>query len=315
MTVVIALNLLGAIDATLPGRTFRRAAPRDGGQIEHDGAAARRAEITLAFWLERMYLDPTSSRRRSCGRPTSTVATEVERWLRESGAWLAHRDAARHRPRQLRALRRPQPGLRLGAVRATARRSLGTRRRVREPRVSPAPGDRAPLAPRARSERASVPLEHDDPPPAQLTSPAERMAAGMDRLGHAEQSCGARLLTRAADDEQRSPGRGRGVLLCGDVLPPGALERRPARVQAAGSNAFRTENGSRRRTLAHRHRGRPPWRASVAPAPASCRSSGASRRIRPRVTNARFELRRVGRRAAAASLMELWDRWVHGEVS
>mgnify|MGYP003694219481 CR=1 FL=1 len=111
----------------------RRPRDRDAGP-----AACRRRDH--ARLLARIALPPARPRRdgvetrRSSTRPPRRREVAARR-----GATLAHRHAAHHRARQLRALRRARDNLRLPYFARTARRSLGARRRVRDPLFLPRP--------------------------------------------------------------------------------------------------------------------------------------------------------------------------------
>jgi hypothetical protein len=311
VTVVIALDLLGSIDATLPGRTFRYALLATVDEIDREAPPRVVAEITLAFWLERMYLDPDVVETEVMRPPDIYVATECERWLRDSapgwptgtllvtglGNYVHY--GAHNQGLRLAQFARPLDD-RWAFVGEYG--SLG---------YLPRP-ETARLWRLVRGgERASVPLEHDDPPPANPSAPAERMSAGMERLQQADHRA-ARAYFRAVMTSKAPQAEDAAFFYAVTFF---RQERWEAAQHAFKQLIKRFPSGH---WLAAGH-----WHIAIADA-----RRGRIRRARARfasiirrfpqdpatVTNARFELRRLTPRGHGL-VMELRDRWVRGEPS
>jgi hypothetical protein len=82
--LLLAANLLGAIDATRPGRIHRDIHFRVVREIERLAPPRVVAEITLGYWLQALYLDPEVVPTEVVTPPQLYVATDCERWIREA---------------------------------------------------------------------------------------------------------------------------------------------------------------------------------------------------------------------------------------
>jgi hypothetical protein len=311
VTVLIALNLLGAVEATLPGRTFRGALLAIVRQIEHDAPPKVVAEITLGYWLERIYLDPDVVETEVVRPPEIYVATECERWLRDSApGWPTGTLLVTGLGNYVHYGAHAQ-GLRLAQF-----------ERPLDDRWAPA-GEFGSLTylPRPESARlwrlvrggegTSVDLEHDDPPPPGPTTPAERMKAGMERFEHNDPRV-ARAHFRAVMDTKAPEAEDATFFYAVTFF-------RQERWEAA-QHAFK-------RLIARYPRGHwvsaVHWHIAIADV-----RRGHIRRARARFVsvirrfpqdpvtaeNARAELRRLAPRGRGL-VVELWDRWIGGEVS
>jgi hypothetical protein len=311
VTLVIAANVVGAVEATLPGRTFRRALLATVREIEREAPPRVVAEITLAFWLERMYLDPDVVETEVVRPPDIYVATECERWLRDSApGWptgtllITGLGNYVHYGAHLQGLRLAQFERPLDDRWAPAG-EYGNMWYLPRPEA-------ARLWRLARgSDGTRVALEHDDPPPPGPATPAERMRAGMERFDHADYR-GARAHLHALMNTQATEAEDATFFYAVTFF---RQERWDPTQHAFKHLIARFPHGH---WLAAAH-----WHIAVADV-----RRGRIRRARARfasivrrfpqdpatVANARAELRRLAPRGRGL-IAELWARWVRGEVS
>lgn len=82
--VLVGLNLVGAMEATLPGRIFRDSLYRVIHEIERIAPPRVVAEITLGYWFNALYLDPDVVETEVETPPEIYDPREVERWVRNA---------------------------------------------------------------------------------------------------------------------------------------------------------------------------------------------------------------------------------------
>ena len=82
--VLVVLNLVGAMDATLPGRIFRDSLYRVIHEIERIAPPRVVAEITLGYWFNALYLQPDVVETEVETPPEIYDPHEVERWVRNA---------------------------------------------------------------------------------------------------------------------------------------------------------------------------------------------------------------------------------------
>lgn len=182
MAALLAANLLGAMDATLPGRSYRRALHAVIDEIERGVPPRVVAEITLGYWLNALYLDPELVETEVVTPPQLYAPTACEQWIRKSaagwpaGTWLV-------------------TGLvnyvHYGALRESL--LLGWFDRPLDDRWTLV-GEYGVLSYLPRPEAARIwrlargaprvasPHERDDPPPPGALAPAARFSAAMERF-------------------------------------------------------------------------------------------------------------------------------------
>jgi hypothetical protein len=82
--LLLALNVLGAMEATLPGRIFRDSLFRTIREIEQIAPPRVVAEITLGYWLNALYLEPDVVETEVETPPELYDPLVVERWVRDA---------------------------------------------------------------------------------------------------------------------------------------------------------------------------------------------------------------------------------------
>jgi hypothetical protein len=311
VSVLIALQLLGAVDATLPGRTFRRALLATVNQIVHEAPPRVVAEITLGYWLERMYLDPDLVETEVTRPPDIYVATDCERWIHDSApGWPTGTLLVTGLGNYVHYGAHTQ-GLRL----AQFERPLDDRWTLVGEYESLAYLPRPETARLWRLVRGNtgpgITRGHDDPLPPGPVTPAERMSAGMQRLQKGD-SRGARAYFRAVMGSKAPEAEDATFFYAVTFFRE---ERWPAAEHAFKQLRARYPKGH---WIPAVH-----WHVGIADA-----RQGHIRRARARfasivrrfpqdpvtVENARAELRRLAPRGRGL-VQELWHRWVRGEVS
>ena len=83
IAAVLALNLVGAMEATLPGRIHREALFRVIHTIERMGPPRVVSEITLGYWFQRLYLDPDVVETEVQTPPEIYEPRACERWVQQ----------------------------------------------------------------------------------------------------------------------------------------------------------------------------------------------------------------------------------------
>lgn len=311
VATMLALNVLGDVDATLPGRTSRHALLAIVRQIEREAPPRVVAEITLAYWLEQMYVDPDVVETEVVRPPNIYVATECEKWLRDSApSWPTGTLLVTGLGNYVHYGAHAQ-GLRL----AQFEQPLDDRW-VPDGEY----GDLwyLPRAEQARlwrlargSEGPTVVPDPDDPPPPGATTPAERMQAGMDRFGKGDQH-GARAYFRAVMTANAPESEDATFFYAATLFREerwdmtehafkGLLAQYPHGHWVAAAH-WHIAIADVRRGHARRARARFAWIIRTFP------SDSAT------VENARAELRRLAPRGRGL-LGELWDRWHHGDAA
>jgi hypothetical protein len=269
------------------------------------------AEITLAFWLERMYLDLEVIETEVQRPPNIYVATECERWIHDSApSWPTGTLLVTGLGNYVHYGAHTQ-GLRLAQFarplddRWTLVGEYGSLDYLTRPET-------ARLWRLVRgSEGTGTPLEHDDPPPPGPTTVAERMKAGMDSLGKSDFRA-ARAHFRAVMDSQ--------VPEAEDATFFYAVTYFRQERWEAVDHAFKQllKRFPKGHWVAAAH-----WHIAIGDS-----RFGHIRRARARfksiirrfsqdsstVQNARAELRRIAPRGQGL-ITELWNRWVRGEAS
>ena len=86
IAVLLAVNVGGSMEATLPGRIHRDTLFRVIHEIERIGPPRVVAEITLGYWLERLYLDPWVIETQVETPPQIYEPRACEKWVRSSEA-------------------------------------------------------------------------------------------------------------------------------------------------------------------------------------------------------------------------------------
>src|SRR6185503_19674783 len=84
VAALLAVNLGGAMEATLPGRIHREALFRVIHEIERISPPRVVTEITLGYWLERLYLDPYVIETEVETPPQIYEPRACEKWVRNS---------------------------------------------------------------------------------------------------------------------------------------------------------------------------------------------------------------------------------------
>jgi hypothetical protein len=84
VALLLALNLLGALDATWPGRVHRRALLAVVGEIERLAPPRVVAEDMVGYWLQALYLDPVVVETQVTTPPDIYPARDCEKWIRDA---------------------------------------------------------------------------------------------------------------------------------------------------------------------------------------------------------------------------------------
>jgi tetratricopeptide (TPR) repeat protein len=86
VSALLAVNLYQSWDATEPGRVHRAILERVVPAIERMAPPRVVAETTIGYWLRALYLDPERVETEVTMPPNIYVATECEKWIRDSEA-------------------------------------------------------------------------------------------------------------------------------------------------------------------------------------------------------------------------------------
>jgi hypothetical protein len=196
---LLVVNLFGDVDATLPGRIFRRALFATVHDIERMAPPRVVAEISLAFWLERLYLDPEVVETEVGRPPEIYVADEVQHWLEDTEAtWPTGTLLVTGLGNYVHYGAHIQ-SFRLGWF----QRPLDDRWEIAADYGSltylPRPEEARLWRLVRGAARSGPPIEHDDPPPPGDMTSADRMKDAMQRF-QANDQRGARAQFRALMD-------------------------------------------------------------------------------------------------------------------
>jgi hypothetical protein len=187
IAAVLVANLLGSIDATLPGRIFRDSLHRVVREIERTAPPQVVAEITLGYWLQRLYLDPDVVETEVVTPPMIYEPEDCERWLRDTApTWPAGtlvvtglanyvHYGAHHQGLRLAWFERPLDD------RWTLEGEYGVLSYLPRPETA-----RLWRLERGRTEIVTLDQPDDPPPPGEFPTSKARYEAGMERFQAAD---------------------------------------------------------------------------------------------------------------------------------